>query len=82
MTPIIANGFAPIEQTLNLTVPENPLKLRYFPVVLVILPVIGFGGGWIIGGRQEIQSGEIAPQKVRFLLSGVSVLAIVVLIVF
>ncbi len=79
---IVANGFAPIEQTLNLTVPESPLKLKYFPVVLVVLLAIGFGGGWIIGGRQEIQSGEIAPQRVRLLLSGVSVLAIAVLLFF
>lgn len=82
VTPITTNGFAPIEQTLNLTVPENPLKLRYFPVVLVGLLAIGFGGGWIIGGRQETQPGEIAPRRVRMLFSGVTVLAIAVLLFF
>ena len=82
VTPLVANGFAPIEQTLNLTVPESPLKLKYFPVVLVVLLAIGFGGGWIIGGQQEIQSGEIAPRQVRLLLSGVSILAIAVLLFF
>lgn len=82
VTPMAVNGFAPIEQTLNLTVPENPLKLRYFPVVLAVLLAIGLGGGWIIGGRQEIQSGEIAPRQVRLLLSGVTILAIAVLLFF
>ncbi|MBW4693434.1 MAG: hypothetical protein KME27_16925 [Lyngbya sp. HA4199-MV5] len=80
--PIVANAFAPIEQTLTLTVPENPLKFRYFPIVLGVLLTIGFGGGWIIGGRQGIQSGEIAPLRVRLLLSGVTVLAIVALLFF
>lgn len=82
VTPIVANAFAPIEQTLKLTVPENPLKFRYFPLVLAVLLAIGFVGGWIIGGRQAIQTGEIAPRRVRLLLSGVTVLAIVALLFF
>jgi hypothetical protein len=82
VTPIVANAFAPIEQTLDLTVPENPLKFRYFPFVLAVLLAIGFAGGWIIGDRQAIQAGEIAPRRVRLLLSGVTVLAIVALLFF
>ncbi len=82
VTPIVANAFAPIEQTLKLTVPENPLKFRYFPFVLAVLLAIGFIGGWIIGGRQEIQTGEIAPRRVRLLLSGVTLLAITALLFF
>lgn len=82
VTPVTANAFAPIEQTLNLTIPENPLKLLYFPFVLAVLLAIGFVGGWIIGSRQEIQTGEIAPRRVRLLLSGVTVLAIAVLLFF
>ena len=82
VTPIIANAFAPIAQTLTLKVPENPLKFRYFPVVLLVLLAIGFVGGWIIGGRQAIQAGEIAPRRVRLLLSGVTVLAIAALFFF
>jgi uncharacterized protein YneF (UPF0154 family) len=82
VTPIVANAFAPIEQTLKLTVPENPLKFRYFPFVLAVLLAIGLIGGWIIGGRQTLQSGEIAPRRVRLLLSGVTVLAIVALLFF
>ncbi len=82
VTPIAANAFAPIQQTLKLTVPENPLKFRYFPFVLAVLLAIGLVGGWIIGGRQEIQTGEIAPRRVRLLLSGVTVLAIGALLFF
>ncbi len=82
VTPIVSNGFAPIAQTLSLTVPENPLKFRYFPVVLAVLLTIGFVGGYIIGDRQVVQVGEIAPRRVRLLLSGVTVLAIAVLFFF
>lgn len=82
VTPVIENAFTPIEQTLTLTVPENPLKLRYFPIFLGVLLAIGFFGGRVIGGRQKLQSGEIAPRRVRVLLSGVTVLAIVVLLFF
>lgn len=82
VTPTVANAFAPIEQTLNLTVPENPLKLAYFPFVLAVLLAIGFGGGWVIGGGQQIKSGEVVPRPVRLLLSGVTVLAIASLLFF
>jgi hypothetical protein len=82
VNPIVENAFAPITQTLNLTVSENPLKFRYFPIVLAVLLAIGFIGGWIIGGRQAIQLGEIAPRQVRLLLSGVTVLAIATLLFF
>ncbi|WP_298914341.1 hypothetical protein [uncultured Nostoc sp.] len=38
-------------------------------------------GGWVIGGQQELQQGEIAPHSVRLLLSGLTVLAKVTLLV-
>lgn len=82
VNPIVENAFAPITQTLNLTVPENPLKFRYFLIVLAVLLAIGFIGGWIIGGHQAIQIGEVAPRRVRLLLSGVTVLAIATLLFF
>ncbi|PSF37643.1 hypothetical protein C7H19_08800 [Aphanothece hegewaldii CCALA 016] len=82
VTPIVENAFTPIEQTLTLTIPENPLKWRYFPIVLGILLAIGFVGGWVIGDHQKSQYGEIAPRRVRMLLSGVTVSAIVVLFFF
>ncbi len=82
VTPTIAGAFAPIQQTLNLNVPENPLKLVYFPVLLGLLLAIGGIGGWIIGGREALQAGEIAPRRVRLLLSGVTVVAIAALLFF
>jgi hypothetical protein len=82
VTPSVENTFAPMAQTLNLSVPENPLKIAYFPIVLGILLAIGFVGGWIIGAKQELQAGEVAPRQVRLLLSGVTVLAIAALLFF
>lgn len=76
VTPIAANAFEPIQQTLTLTLPENPLKYRYFGILVVVLLAVGLLGGWVIGGRQPLQPGEIAPQRVRLLLSGAIVVAI------
>ncbi|MEH2243554.1 hypothetical protein [Nostoc sp.] len=80
VTPLVANAFQPIQQTLTLTLPENPLKFRYFGILVVILLAVGLLGGWVIGGRQAIQPGEIAPQQVRLLLSGLIVVAIAALL--
>jgi hypothetical protein len=82
VSPIVAGAFAPLEQTLVLDVPENPLKYFYFWVSLGVLLAIGLVGGWVIGGRQQTQPGEIAPQRVRLLLSGVTVVAIAALLFF
>ncbi|MEH2289866.1 hypothetical protein [Nostoc sp.] len=80
VTPLVANAFQPIQQTLTLTLPENSLKFRYFGILVVILLAVGLIGGWVIGGRQPIQPGEIAPQQVRLLLSGLIVVAIAALL--
>lgn len=80
VTPLVANAFEPIQQKLTLTLPENPLKFRYFGILVVILLAVGLLGGWVIGGRQAIQPGEIAPQRVRLLLSGLIVVAITALL--
>lgn len=76
VTPIAANAFKPIQQTLTLTLPENPLKYRYFGILVVVLLAVGLLGGWVIGGRQPLQPGEIAPKRVRLLLSGAIMVAI------
>ncbi|MEP0870740.1 hypothetical protein NDA01_13100 [Trichocoleus desertorum AS-A10] len=81
VTPTVANAFAPFQQTLTLSVPENSIKYRNFAILAVILVAVGFGGGWVIGGKQELQPGEIAPQRVRLLLSGAIVVAIAALLV-
>ncbi|WP_013321088.1 hypothetical protein [Gloeothece verrucosa] len=80
VTPTLENAFVPMEQTLTLSVPENLAKFRYLSVLVGVLLVMGFIGGWVIGARDEIQPGEIAPRRVRFLLSGVTVVAIVALL--
>jgi hypothetical protein len=78
--PMIENAFQPIEQTLTLTVPESPLKFRYFGILVIVLLAIGLGGGWVIGGKQETLPGEIAPRRVQLLLSGASLAAIAALL--
>lgn len=80
-TPLAANAFAPTEQTLSVSVPENPAKYRNLLILVIILFAAGWLGGWIIGQQQPIQIGEIAPQRVRLLLSGAIVVAIVALLV-
>ncbi len=82
VNPTVTGAFTPLEQTLGLTVPENPLKYFYFLVSLGVLLAIGLVGGWVIGSRQQIQPGEIAPQRVRLLLSGVTIMAIAALLFF
>jgi hypothetical protein len=82
VNPTVTGAFSPFEQTLMLAVPENPLKYFYFLVSLGVLLAIGLVGGWVIGGRQQIQPGEIAPQRVRLLLSGVTLVAIAALLFF
>jgi hypothetical protein len=89
VTPIANNAFTPIQQTLNLTVPENPIKYRYLSILVVALLGAGFIGGWVMGGQQpssgkqpsgEPLSGETVPQRVRLLLSGMTIVAIAALL--
>lgn len=80
VTPQSANAFTPFQQTLMLSIPENWIKYRNFATLAAVLLVVGLVGGWIIGGRQSIQLGEIAPQRVRLLLSGVVITAIAALL--
>ncbi|MDZ7951590.1 hypothetical protein [Nostoc sp. DedQUE09] len=81
VSPLVANTFAAYEQTLNLNIRENPIKYKYFAVIAAILLSLGLLGGWVIGGQEELQQGEIAPQSVRLLLSALTVVAIITLIV-
>ncbi|MGD1805750.1 hypothetical protein ACP6PL_09980 [Dapis sp. BLCC M126] len=49
-------------------------------ILAIILLGVGFGSGWILGGYPTIDEGEIAPQPVRILLSGMTIVAIAVLL--
>ncbi|NJR52954.1 MAG: hypothetical protein HC780_28740 [Leptolyngbyaceae cyanobacterium CSU_1_3] len=80
VTPITANAFTPIQQTLTLSVAESWVKYRNFGVLAAILLAAGLGGGWVIGSRQPTQPGKIAPQRVRMLLSGLIGVAIAALL--
>jgi hypothetical protein len=78
--PIAPNTFAPFQQTLTLAVPENGVKYQNLGILVILLLAAGFGGGWVIGSKQPIRPGEIAPPRVRLLLSGATVVAISVLL--
>jgi hypothetical protein len=78
--PQVANSFTSFQNTLMLSLPENRVKYLNFAILVAVLVVVGLGGGWIIGGQQRIQSGEIAPQRVRLLLSGAILIAIAALL--
>ena len=79
VTPQIIGAFEPFEQSLSFKVPENPVKYRNLAILAIILLGVGFGSGWILGRDQTIDEGEIAPQPVRMLLSGMTIVAIAVL---
>jgi hypothetical protein len=81
VTPVVANAFPRIQQTLSLSVPESWVKYRNFGILVAILLGLGLVGGLVLGGQQEIQPGEIAPQRVRLLLSGAILVAIASLLI-
>ena len=81
VTPIEGNTFTPIQQKFTVSVPENWVKYRNFGILAVILFGVGLGGGLVLGGKQEVELGEIAPQRVRLLLSGAIIVAIATLLI-
>ncbi len=80
VTPVAENAFAPIQETLRLRVSENWVKYRNLGILATILVAVGLGGGWVIGSGQKILPGEVAPQRVKLLLSGVTMVAIAALL--
>jgi len=80
VTPRVTGAFKEFEQSLGLKVSENTVKYRNLAILAVILLVVGFSSGWILGGDQIVREDEIAPQPVRMLLSGTIIVAIAVLL--
>ena len=80
VAPAIGSTFEPFQQTQIVSVQENGVKYQNLAKLLLILFSVGVVGGWVIGAQQPIRSGEIAPQNVRLLLSGLTVVAIGVLL--
>lgn len=80
VTPTETNQFVPFQQTLTLPVRENWVKYRNFGILAAILLAAGLGGGLVIGSQQKIRPGEIAPYRVRILLSGAAIVAIAALL--
>jgi len=63
--------------TFKLHVQENPSKYVYFGLLAAFLFLVGLLGGWLIGGKQQMLPGQLAPTRVELLLSGVTLAAIV-----
>ncbi len=80
VVPEVAGAFTPFAETFNFRVSENPEKYRNLFILLFILGVAGFGGGWVIGGSQTLEAGEVVPQPVRMLLSVAALVAICTII--
>ncbi|MEH2465272.1 hypothetical protein [Nostoc sp.] len=47
-------------------------NINIFVIIAAILLSLGVLGGWVIGGQQELQQGEIASHSVRLLLSALT----------
>lgn len=80
VSPLVTDTFQPFQQTLFLSVSENEMKYRNYLILLVLLIIIGFGGGWIIGTGESLQPGEVVPQQVRLLLSSAIIITIATLL--
>lgn len=78
--PTTDNSFAPFVQTASISVAENSVKYQNFALLAICLLVAGGVGGWIVGSKQPIIEGEVAPRKVRILLSGSALVAIAALL--
>jgi hypothetical protein len=80
IAPQTAGAFAPFSRTLTFSVPENPVKYRNAAILMAILLLTGAIGGWVLGGDRPTTRGEVAPQPVRLVLSGATVVAIALLL--
>lgn len=72
--------FEAFEQSSTFSIAENGVKYRNFAILGVILLGVGSISGWVLGGDQTVRENEVAPQPVRMLLSGMTIVAIAVLL--
>jgi hypothetical protein len=79
--PLDGKAFSATQQTLTVSVPEKPVKYINFGILAVVLLGVGLGGGWVLGEAQKTLPGEVAPERVRLLLSGAILVAIASLLV-
>jgi hypothetical protein len=80
VTPLAAGAFKSFGQSLQLSVPENAAKYRNAAILIGILILAGVSSGWVVGGDQAVQDGEVAPRSIRLLLSAATIVAIAVLL--
>jgi hypothetical protein len=80
VTPLTAGAFESFEQSIQLSVPENTVKYRNAAILIGILILAGVSSGWVVGGDQAVQDGEVAPRSIRLLLSAATIVAIAVLL--
>lgn len=80
VAPKVTGAFEPFKQSLTFSVSENPVKYRNVAILAAVLLLTGLASGWVIGGKQSVRSGEIAPQPMRMLLSGGIVAALIALL--
>lgn len=80
VSPRVPGTFEPYTDLLTFQVPENPVKYRNLAILLSILLLAGLGGGWVIGGSQPPNPGEVASRPVQLVLSGTVLVAIATLL--
>jgi hypothetical protein len=62
---------------LKLHVNENPSKYCYFAGLALVLMLVGFGGGWVIGGQQQLTAGQVLPRNAEILLNVAALTAVI-----
>lgn len=80
VNPEVEGSFQPFKESIVIKIPESAVRYRNLAILATILLISGVGSGWILGGDQIINEGEIAPHPVRLLLSGMTVIAIIALL--
>ena len=80
VSPQVPGSFEPYTEAVTLQVPENPAKYWNALILVSVLFLIGLGGGWIIGGEQDVRLGETAPRRVQWLLSSAAMIVIATLL--